>query len=142
MSCALQRACASRKIGRITNGVQTYKIRSRQLSRIHKPGFRAAAGAAGTVCGLENAVTCCMPGTKFSLNCGENQSHVRTFVLLACQDVALAKHGNCARHRLSKVGCEHEHEQETKHRDHAGRLRRDRAGDCRSRAEVWPSSEI
>src|SRR6267143_4012771 len=102
MSCALQRACASRKIGRITSGVQKYKIRSRQLSKIHKPGFRATAGVAGTVYGLENAVTCCMPGTKFSLNCGENQSHLRSFalmLLLACQAVALAKDGNRARHR-------------------------------------------
>src|SRR6266536_5535328 len=82
MSCALQRACASRKIGRITSGVQTYKTKSRQLSKIHKPDFRAAAGAAGTVCGLENAVTYCIPGTKFSLNCGENQSHVRSFCYL------------------------------------------------------------
>jgi hypothetical protein len=35
-----------------------------------------------------------MPETKFSLNCGENQSHVRSFafmLLLACQAVALAK---------------------------------------------------
>src|SRR4029434_5911680 len=82
MSCALQRACASRKIGKITSGVQTYRTRSRQLSRIHKVGFREAAGAAGTVCGLENAVTCCMPGSKFSLNRGENQSHVRSFALM------------------------------------------------------------
>src|SRR4030095_11258799 len=106
MSCALQRACASRKIGRITSGVQTYKTRSRQLSRIHRPGFREAAGAAGTVCGLENAVTCCVPETKFSLNCGENQSHVRSFalmLLLAYQVAASAKRGNCARNRLGKV---------------------------------------
>ena len=110
-------------------------------------GFREAAGTAGTVCGLENAVTCCMPGSKFSLNRGENQSHVRSFALmwlLACQAVALAKDGNRARNRLSKVDCDHEHEyeQETKYRHYAGRLRRDRAGDCRPRTEVSPSAEI
>src|SRR5947207_5669822 len=36
-------------------------MRSRQPSKIHKLAFRAAAGAAGAVCGGENAVTCCMP---------------------------------------------------------------------------------
>ena len=68
MSSALQRACATRKTGTITSGVQTYKIRSRQLSRIHKLGFRAAASPAGTVCGCENAVTYCMPLGELSFS--------------------------------------------------------------------------
>jgi hypothetical protein len=35
-------------------------------------GFRAMAGAAGTVCGRENAVTCCMNSApKVSLNRGK-----------------------------------------------------------------------
>src|SRR6266496_5072340 len=68
MSSALQRACATRKTGTITSGVQTYKIRSRQLSRIHKLGFRAAASPAGTVCGRENAVTYCMPLGELSFS--------------------------------------------------------------------------
>src|SRR6266576_7009341 len=68
MSSALQRACATRKTGTITSGVQTYKIRSRQPSRIHKLGFPATAGAAGTVCGRENALTYCMPLGELSFS--------------------------------------------------------------------------
>src|SRR5262249_32324955 len=84
MSCALQRACATRKIGMINSGVQTYKIKSRQLSRIQKPGFRAAAGAPGTV--VENAVTCCMPRRQVFLKSrGKSMVCFALMLLLASQ---------------------------------------------------------
>ncbi|PYJ63987.1 MAG: hypothetical protein DME74_01365 [Verrucomicrobia bacterium] len=65
-------------MGTSNSGVQTYRTKSRQLSRIHKLGFRpaaAGAGAAGTVCGRENAETCCMRlgGAKLLSNYCENQ---------------------------------------------------------------------
>src|SRR5207244_9024672 len=60
MSCALQRACASTNIGTSKSGVPTYRIRSRQLLRIHRVFFGAAACTAGTVCGRENALRSCI----------------------------------------------------------------------------------
>src|SRR5947209_18391089 len=60
MSCGLQRDCASANTGRMRSGVATYRIRSRQLFRIQRFGRDRAAGTAGTVCGREKAVTCCM----------------------------------------------------------------------------------
>src|SRR6266567_1129138 len=60
MSCALQRACASRNIGIRKSGVPTYRIRSRQLLRIHSAFFGAVTGTAGTVCGRENALRSCI----------------------------------------------------------------------------------
>src|ERR1051325_5616402 len=60
MSCALQRACAKANIGTSNNGVPTYKIRSRQLLRIHRLRFGTLTGTAGTVWGRENALTCCI----------------------------------------------------------------------------------
>src|SRR5438128_10305293 len=60
MSCGLQRDCASANTGRMSSGVATYRIRSRQLFRIQKFGRDRTAGTAGTICGREKAVTCCM----------------------------------------------------------------------------------
>src|ERR1043166_4352435 len=60
MSCALQRACAKANIGTSNNGVPTYKIRSRQLLRIHRLRLGTVTGTAGTVWGRENALTCCI----------------------------------------------------------------------------------
>src|SRR5947209_17589677 len=44
----------------ISRGVPTYRIRSRQLSRIQTLRFGTSAATGGTVSGRENAVTCCM----------------------------------------------------------------------------------
>src|SRR5438034_10128721 len=60
MSCALQRACASKNIGTRKSGVPTYRIRSRQVLRIQSVFFGAALGTAGTVCGRENALRSCI----------------------------------------------------------------------------------
>src|SRR6266702_400092 len=60
MSWGLQRAWASAKAGTSNSGVPTYKIRSRHESRIHSFGLDALTGSGGTVCGRENALTCCM----------------------------------------------------------------------------------
>src|SRR5436190_24345104 len=72
MSCALQRACATAKTGNSSNGVPTYRTRSRQLFKIQKLGLELAAGTAGTVCGREKAVTCCMTGKRANYS-----SHLR-----------------------------------------------------------------
>src|ERR1700747_2571365 len=64
MSSAAQSPCAATKIGTSKSGVHTYRIRSRQLSRIHKLDLRSAAtgaDAAGTVCADDNPGTICMP---------------------------------------------------------------------------------
>ena len=55
-----QRACASKNIGTRKSGVPTYRIRSRQLLRIHRVFFGAVTGTAGTVCGRENALRSCI----------------------------------------------------------------------------------
>src|ERR1043166_2828519 len=60
MSCALQRACASKNIGTRKSGVPTYRIRSRQLLRIHRVFLGAVTGTAGTLCGRENALRSCI----------------------------------------------------------------------------------
>src|SRR6266705_5828153 len=60
MSCAVQRAWASANIGTSRMGVPTYRIRSRQPLRIQSAFFGAVFGTAGTVCGGEKAVTCCI----------------------------------------------------------------------------------
>src|SRR5438552_18478947 len=60
MSFALHLAGATANTVTIKRGVATYRIKSRQLLRIHGLRLGTAAGTAGTVCGRENAVTCCM----------------------------------------------------------------------------------
>src|SRR6266513_1366225 len=68
MSCARQRACARVKSGRIRSGVPTYKIKSRQLLRIHKFCFGTVLETGGTVCGRENAEANCMGRWAVFLN--------------------------------------------------------------------------
>src|SRR5438552_18155655 len=67
MSCGRQRVWARAKTGTNNSGVPTYRLRARHESSIHNFGLDAA-GTAGTVCGRENALICCISsGTKFSL---------------------------------------------------------------------------
>src|SRR5262245_33115833 len=60
MSWALNRTWARANIGIRNRGVPMYKIRSRQLLRIHGVFFGAFTGTAGTTCGCEKALTCCI----------------------------------------------------------------------------------
>src|SRR5437773_10794164 len=97
MSCALQRVCARANIGTSNSGVPTYRIRSRQLFRIHKLRFGTVSGATGAVCGDVNAVTCCMNlSGKSSLHryrwqnqCPLSQQPVDTPMLGTCRTLSI-----------------------------------------------------
>ena len=95
MSCALQRVCARANIGTSNSGVPTYRIRSRQLFRIHKLRFGTVSGATGAVCGDINAVTCCMNlSGKSSLHrwqnqCPLSQQPVDTPMLGTCRTLSI-----------------------------------------------------
>src|SRR5207245_10153181 len=97
MSCALQRACASKNIGNRKSGVPTYRIRSRQLLRLQSVVFGAVTGTAGTVCGRENALRSCIGlSGKCLLTRRENQYAVLCFVGRVCGMQSSVKQ-NCER---------------------------------------------